>query len=126
MPQPLVATLYAPLIGCFNSSKVTFALLLHFLPQLAILPAKEQQRLSLPHHHVLDLRDKDRMVPRHFRRAEFALEIRQRPVENRSSVPRPFKPRPGLGLRMLVVALGPRVVLRDRLLILAEDIDPES
>ena len=48
----------------FLLAKSDNSLLLHFLSDLAVFPAKEQQRLALPYHHVLDLSDENRVVSR--------------------------------------------------------------
>src|SRR5271163_304863 len=71
------------------------ALLCYFPARPAILPAEEQERFALPHHHVFDLRNKDGVVTRLLGRLQPALQIRQRPVQDRSPLRRAVKARPG-------------------------------
>ena len=97
-----------------------------FFAHLAILPAKEQQRIPFPQNHVLDFRNEDRVVPRLLRRLQPTFQVCQRAVQHRSSMPRAVKARPGLNLGVLVGTLRTRVVLGNCLLVLAEDIDPEA
>src|SRR6266536_6532319 len=83
---------------------------LHVLSHLPILPLEEQQRLTVPHHNVLDLSNKDSMVPGNLRRVQAALQVRQRSVQNRSPMLGAFKASPGLSLSILVRALRPRII----------------
>ena len=101
-------------------------LVLHSFSHLAILPAKEQQRLAFPHHHVLDLRNKNGMVPCLLGRVQPALQIRERSPQHRSSLPGALKPRPSFLLSVLVRALRAGVIFRNRPLLVAQHIDPES
>ncbi len=93
---------------------------------MPILPPKEQQRVALSHHHVLDFGDKDRMIPGLLRRVESAFEISQRSMQHRSAVHRALKAGAGLGFGVLVRALRTRIVFRNRPLILAQHVHPEA
>src|ERR1700736_1326130 len=108
----------------FQRSK-SHTLLVYVLPYFPILSPKEQQRLALLHHHVLDLGNKDGMVPGLFRRMQTALQVSQRPLQHRSSMLGAFKSRPSLFLGVFVSTFWTRVILRNRPLILAEYVDSE-
>src|SRR5579885_2151580 len=101
-------------------------LLSHLLPNFAIFPPEVKKRIPVSDNEILHLGDEDRVVPSHFSRAQTTLQIGQSSVQHRRAVTGPVKTGPGLRLGILMRSFRTRVVLRDRLLILTENVDPEA
>src|SRR5580693_6806533 len=101
-------------------------LLRHFLSDLAVLAPEKQQWFALADHNVLHFRNKDGMVARFLRRLQPAFEVRQRPMQHRSSLRRAVKPRPSLFFRVLVNVNRPRIVFRNHSLVLSQNVNPEA
>src|ERR1700690_3041181 len=73
-----------------------------FRPDLPVSAPEIQQRISRPHYHVFDFRNKDRMVSRVLRGVQAALEIGQGAMQDRGAMLRAIKASSGLLLSVLV------------------------
>jgi len=92
----------------------------------AVFPPEEQQRIAFPYDNILHFRDENGMISRFLHGLQPAFEIREGPVKYRSSVAGPVEARSGFRLSALVDPLWTRIVLGNRPLILAENIDTEA
>ena len=100
--------------------------LFHHFTHIAVFPPEEQQRIPIPQNHIFHLGDEDRMVSGLFCRLQVTFQVCQRPMEHGCSMTRAVKARAGLHLGMLVRTLRTRIVLGDRALFLAENIDAKT
>ena len=99
--------------------------ILHLSP-FPVLPAKEQQRIALLHHDILDFRNKDRVIPGILGRVQPAFQVRQRTVQNRRAVAGAVEARSGFGFGVFMRAFRTGIILRNGSLILAQHIDPKA
>src|SRR5580700_2232923 len=83
---------------------------LHFAADLAILAPEKQQRLALAQHYILRFSNKNSVIARLLGRLQPAFHVRQRPVQNRSSVHRAVKPGPSFHLRVRVAVHRSRII----------------
>jgi hypothetical protein len=90
----------------------------YFLADLAVLTPEKQQRISRADHYVLDLGDKDGVIASFLRRLQTAFEIRQRAVQDRSSLRSAIEARPSFPFSVLVYVNRPRIVFRNHALVL--------
>lgn len=93
-------------------------LLLYVFADLAIFPAKEEQRISLPHYDILDFGNKNRVIPGRLGRVQSALKIGERSVQNRRAMLGPVKTRTGFGFGTLMRAFRTSIIFGNRALIL--------
>jgi hypothetical protein len=92
----------------------------------SVLALEEQQRIALIDYDLFHFRDKDRVIAGFLGRVESAFEIGQRSVEHRRAMGSPVEPRAGLGFGAIMRPLRPRIVLRNRPLIITQHVHPES
>src|ERR1700728_1357035 len=109
-----------------NCTRPKRGLFLHLIPDFPLFPAKEQQRLSIPDHHVFNLSNTDGMASCRLRRMETAFQVRQRSLQDRSSVCRTVKTSPSLNLGIVVVALRTGIVFRDSSVVFAQHVNAET
>ena len=73
--------------------------ILHLGPHFPVLPAKEQQWLTLLHQNVLHFRNEDRMIAGGLGRVKPAFQVCQRTVQNRGAVAGAVEACSGFGFR---------------------------
>src|SRR5215472_5892886 len=98
----------------------------HLLPNFAILSPEEQERVAVSDNNIFHLGNENSVVSSNFSRTQAALQVGQSSVQHRRALAGPLKTGSGFGLSILVTSLRTRVVLRNRSLTLAENIDPEA
>lgn len=109
-----------------NRIRPNRGLFLNLFPHFSILSAKKQKWISIPHYHLFDLSNKDGMVSGGLRGMQAAFEVRQRSVQDRSSVRCTVKTSASLDLGILNVTLGTGVIFRDPSVVLTQNIDPKT
>lgn len=103
-----------------------FLLLRRFPPDFPVIASEIQKWVAHTHDDMFDLRNKNGVISCLLRRLQAAFQIGQRPVQHRSSVLRPVKPRSSFGLFTSRNLYRPSIILRYWALIFCQNVNPES